>query len=79
MSKPIHDVDQPMNANERYLYGLNVRLNILIEQVSAITRYIAEKDGVAVTKTEVQEEEVKPVEPVAKTTTRRTSTKKVTK
>lgn len=76
MSKEIPTVDQPMNANERYLYGLNVRLNILIEQVSAITRYIAEKDGVAVTKTEVQEEEVKPV---AKAPVRRTSTKKVTK
>lgn len=77
MSKhKIQEVDTPMNASERYLYGINIRLNALIEQVSALTNYIAQRDGVAVTKNEVQEEEVKPV---AKTPrTRNTTKKKVT-
>lgn len=54
-------LDEPLNAQERLLYGVNVRLNILIEQMSSLLNHIAEKENVAVEKSTVTEEVVKPV------------------
>jgi hypothetical protein len=65
--KDIKDLEEAMNAQERYLYGINYRLNILIEQVSSIVEVLAVAKGVAVESTEavvnVESEEV----PVKKT------------
>jgi len=44
-------LQEPLNAEERYLYGINVRLSILIEQMSSLLDHIAKKDEVAVTET----------------------------
>lgn len=41
-------LQEPLNAEERYLYGINVRLSILIEQMSSFLEHISKKDDVAV-------------------------------
>lgn len=68
-------LDEPMNANERMLYGVNVRLNILIEQVSSLVNYIAEKEGVAVESTKVEEAIAEPIQ--EQKVVRKSRTKKV--
>lgn len=45
----------PLNANERFLHGINLRLDILIEQMSSLVEHIAVRDGVATTNGEVKE------------------------
>ena len=47
---------QPMNSNERFLYELIVRQNIIIEQLNSIVEHISKKDSVAVQTTVVQPE-----------------------
>lgn len=44
-------LQEPLNAEERYLYGINVRLSILIEQMSSLLEHIASKDEVAIQET----------------------------
>lgn len=44
-------LQEPLNAEERYLYGINVRLSILIEQMSSLLEHIAKKDDVAIQET----------------------------
>ena len=44
-------LQEPLNAEERYLYGINVRLSILIEQMSSFLEHISKKDDVAVQET----------------------------
>lgn len=48
-------IDEPLNANERYLYGINMRLEVLIEQMSSLLEHIAKKEGVAVESAKVVE------------------------
>ena len=43
---------QPMNSNERFMYEMIIRQNIMIEQLSSIVDHIGKKDGVAVQATE---------------------------
>lgn len=57
MSK-ITPLDSPVNASEKYLYGINLRLEALIDQVSSLVEYISKKDSVAV---ESKQVDVKPV------------------
>ena len=45
---------QPMNSNERFMYEMIVRQNIIIEQLSSIVEHISKKDGVAVETAKVQ-------------------------
>lgn len=52
----IRDLEQPLNAEERYLYGINVRLGILIEMLSSFLDVYAKQNQVAVTSNEVVEE-----------------------
>jgi hypothetical protein len=44
----VDEVESPVNANERFLYAIAMRLGILIEQVSAITEHLAKQSNVAV-------------------------------
>lgn len=60
----MNKIPQPVNANERLLYGINIRLEAVIEQLSSIVEHLAKQDGVAVTSNEVKEE----VKPKAKPT-----------
>jgi hypothetical protein len=46
MSK-LHEVPTPLNAQENLLYGVNKRLEILIEQFGSLLEHIASKEGVA--------------------------------
>lgn len=45
----LNNIPEPLNAQERLLYAIVVRQNILIEQLSSIVEHIAKKDEVAVT------------------------------
>jgi hypothetical protein len=62
---------QPVNVNERLLFGCMVRLDALCDMVNSIVEYIAEKEKIAVEAVKVEEE------PVVKK--RATSKKKVDK
>jgi hypothetical protein len=44
----IKPVPRPLNTHEELLHGINVRLEVLIEQFSALSEYIANKDKVAI-------------------------------
>lgn len=57
------ELESPLSANERFLYAVAVRLDVLIEQVSSIVDHIAKEDKIAVTESKVEavKEEVKPV------------------
>lgn len=61
MKKTELELEQPLSANERFLYAVAVRLDVLIEQVSSIVEHIAKQDEVAVTESKVEiADEVKP-------------------
>ncbi len=47
--KQVPELEPPLNANERFLYAVSLRLEILIEQVSAISEHLAKRDNVAIT------------------------------
>lgn len=44
----ITQIDSPLNAQEKYLHGINLRLEVLIDQVSSLVEHISKKDNVAV-------------------------------
>ena len=56
-------LDEPLNSNERYLYGINLRLEILIEMFSSFLNVYAKQNEIATTKN-VMVEEVKSEEVV---------------
>ena len=52
----IKNLEQPLNAEERYLYGINVRLGILIEMFSSFLDVYASQNEIPTTSNEVVEE-----------------------
>lgn len=56
MSEKYGPVDSPVDKETRYLHGINLRLEVLIEQVNSIVTYLASKDSVAVTDSVVTQE-----------------------
>jgi hypothetical protein len=48
------ELPSPLNAHESYLYGINVRLEVLIEQLSSLVEHIAQKEGVSVESGQVE-------------------------
>ena len=71
--RDIRDMDEPLNAEERYLHGVNMRLNIIIEMLSSIIGFIANQNNVAVTENKVVEDvEIEEVEEVVIPKKRRT-------
>lgn len=52
----MNKIDEPMNAMERYLYGINIRLNILIEMLSSFVEVYGKQNEIATTKNKVVEE-----------------------
>lgn len=64
------DLPQPLNAQERLLYAIAVRVDILIEQVNSVVEHIAKQDNVATTNhktiesTSVEKTVAKPVQKV---------------
>lgn len=51
-------LDKPMNVSERYLYGINIRLNILIEMLSGLIEVYGKQNEIATTSNKVVEEKV---------------------
>ena len=71
--RDMRDMDEPLNAEERYLHGVNTRLNIIIEMLSSIIGFIANQNNVAVTENKVVEDvEIEEVEEVIIPKKRRT-------
>lgn len=54
----LKNLETPMNVNERYLYNINLRLNILIEMMSSFLMAYAEQNNFAITNNKVAEEKV---------------------
>lgn len=52
----IRKIDEPLNIQERYLYGINIRLNILIEMLSSFLDAYAKQNQIATTSNKVVEE-----------------------
>ena len=53
-------IPEPVNAQERYLYAMVVRLDALCHMTSSLLEYIAKKEGIAVQEnTVVEQVEVK--------------------
>lgn len=42
-------IDAPLNANERYLYGINMRLDVVIKQLSSLIDAYAHQNKMATT------------------------------
>ena len=54
----LKNIDEPLNVTERYLYNINIRLNILIEMMSSFLEAYATQNNIAITNNEVVEEKV---------------------
>jgi hypothetical protein len=54
----MNKLDDPVNHTEKYLYGINVRLEVLIDQVSSLLSHISKTQGVTLEENTV--EQVKP-------------------
>ena len=55
MDKDLFNIDEPLNAQERYLHGINIRLNILIEIFSSFIDAYANQNNIATTSNTVVE------------------------
>ena len=62
--RDMRDMDEPLNAEERYLHGVNTRLNIIIEMLSSIISVIAHQNNIAVTENKVVEKQIEVIEEV---------------
>lgn len=67
-------LDNPLNSNERFLYNIAVRLDIIIHMLSSLIETYAEKNNIPITSnkvvdTKIVEVEEKPIKP--KTTQRK--------
>lgn len=71
MSNESARLEQPLNANERFLYAIAVRLEVLIDQVSALSEHIAKRDNVAVQNNATSEVSKTSDEPKPKRATRK--------
>jgi hypothetical protein len=57
----LNKLDTPLNSNERYLYEINMRLNVLIDMMGSFLEVYANQNSVAVeenTIEEIKEEEL---------------------
>jgi hypothetical protein len=59
---------QPVNVNERLLYGCMIRLDALCDMVNSLVEYVAEKEKIATTSVNVKEIEVAKPTPKKKAT-----------
>jgi hypothetical protein len=53
-------LDIPLNANERYLYNVCVRLDALVHMMSSFLEVYAKQNSIATTENEIKEETPKP-------------------
>lgn len=52
------DLIDPVNITEAYLYGINIRLNILIEMISSLIEVYANQNNIATENVKVEEKRV---------------------
>lgn len=69
MSKRLEEVEEPLSANERFLYAMIQRQDVIIEQLSSIIEYIASKESVATQNNKTEDK------PAPKRTARKTASK----
>lgn len=50
----MNELDKPVNINERYLYEINIRLNVIINMLSSIIETYANQNNIAVTNNVVE-------------------------
>ena len=50
----VQPVNQPLNQNEQYMHGINVRLEVLIDQFSSLLEHIASTKSVAIEENQVE-------------------------
>lgn len=62
--RDMRDMDEPLNAEERYLHGVNTRLNIIIEMLSSVVSFIAHQNNIAITENKVVEKQIEVIEEV---------------
>jgi len=68
----INKIEKPVNVTEQYLYGINMRLEILIDMMSSFLQAYAEQNGMAVEMKKIQE----PIQNEAQPKTKKRSSKK---
>lgn len=56
--KNVNDLIDPVNITEAYLYGINIRLNILIEMLSSLIEVYANQNNIATENVKVEEKRV---------------------
>ena len=56
--KNVNDLIDPVNITEAYLYGINIRLNILIEMISSLIEVYANQNNIATENVKVEEKRV---------------------
>ena len=54
----LNDIDKPLNVNERYLYNINMRLNILIEMMSSFLEVYAQNKVATVSNKVVEKKQL---------------------
>lgn len=54
----MNKLEQPLNSNERYLYGISVRLEVLIDMFSSFLNVYANQNDIVSTENVVEEVEV---------------------
>lgn len=52
----MNGIDEPLNPTERYLYGINMRLEVLITVLSSLVDAYGKQNAIAVTSEIVKEE-----------------------
>ena len=68
----INKIEKPVNVTEQYLYGINMRLEVLIDMMSSFLKAYAEQNGMAVEMKKIQE----PIQNEAQSKTKKRSSKK---
>jgi hypothetical protein len=50
-----YEIDKPLNAMERYLYNLNIKMDVMIDMLNSLIEFFGKQYGVATTKNVVQD------------------------
>ena len=48
-------VPEPLNANEMYLHGINLRLEVIVNQLSSICEFLANQNGGSVEENKIED------------------------
>ena len=51
--RDMRDLEQPLNANERYLHAIAIRLDAIVHMLSCLTEVYAEQNSIPITENKV--------------------------